>query len=63
MTYNVFSGTLNPTHAEPIVMPFGLWARMDPRNHVLDGVRWGPTTKGAILGKGAPIVKYRDILS
>jgi len=22
--------------AEPIKMPFGLWARMDPRNHVLD---------------------------
>jgi len=24
--------------AEPIEMPFGLWARMDPRNHALDGV-------------------------
>ena len=23
--------------AEPIEMPFGLWARMSPRNHVLDG--------------------------
>jgi len=23
--------------AEPIVMPFGLWARMRHRNHVLDG--------------------------
>jgi len=23
--------------SEPIVMPFGLWARMGPRNHVLDG--------------------------
>jgi len=23
--------------AEPIEMPFGLWSRMDPRNHVLDG--------------------------
>ena len=22
---------------EPIEMPFGLWARMDPRNYVLDG--------------------------
>jgi len=21
----------------PIEMPFGLWAQMDPRNHVLDG--------------------------
>ena len=25
--------------AEPIEMPFGLWAWMDPRNHVLD---WSP---------------------
>ena len=24
--------------AESIEMPFGLWARMGPRNHVLDGV-------------------------
>jgi len=24
--------------AEPIEMPFGLWARIDPRNYVLDGV-------------------------
>jgi len=23
--------------AEPIGMPFGLWAQMDRRNHVLDG--------------------------
>ena len=23
--------------AEPIEMPFGLWARMGPRNHVFDG--------------------------
>jgi len=23
--------------AEPIKLPFGLWARMGPRNHVLDG--------------------------
>ena len=25
--------------AEPIEMPFGLWAWMGPRNHVLDGSR------------------------
>jgi len=25
--------------AEPIEMSFGLWARMDPRNHVLDGAQ------------------------
>jgi len=24
---------------EPIEMPFGLWARMGPINHVLDGVQ------------------------
>jgi len=42
MTYNVFSGTLNPTHlspaktAEPIEMPFGVWNWAGPRNHVLD---------------------------
>jgi len=23
--------------AEPFEMPFGLWARMGPRNHVIDG--------------------------
>jgi len=23
--------------AEPIEMPFGLWTRVGPRNHVLDG--------------------------
>jgi len=23
--------------AEPITMPFGTWARVDPNNHVLDG--------------------------
>jgi len=48
--------------AEPIEMPFGLLARMGPRNHVLDG---GPVTtwEGAILGKGSPIVKYRGLLN
>jgi len=25
--------------AEPIEMPFGLWAQMGHRNHVLDGVQ------------------------
>jgi len=28
--------------AEPIVMPFGLWARTCPRNHELDGDRDPP---------------------
>ena len=26
-----------PKTAEPIEMPFGLWARMGPMNHMLDG--------------------------
>jgi len=26
--------------AEPIEMPFGLWAWMGCRNHTLDGVQW-----------------------
>jgi len=46
--------------AEQIKMSFGFWARMGPRNHVLDG---GPDApwEGAILkGKGQLIVKYRD---
>jgi len=42
-------------------MPFGLWAQIGPRNHVLDVVHilFG---KGQFWGKGAPIVKYRDTL-
>jgi len=32
-------GRLKKT-AEPIGMPFGLWARMGRRNHVLDGGPW-----------------------
>jgi len=43
-------------------MPFGLWARMGPRNHVLHG---GPDLqgKGQFLGKRTPIVKYRDVVA
>ena len=38
--------------AEPIEMPFGLWARMGPVNHVVRmAVRIIPW-EGAILGKG-----------
>jgi len=43
-------------------MPFGLWARMGPRNHVLDAGP-DPPWKGAIWGKGSPTVKYRDFLT
>jgi len=45
--------------AEPIEMAFGLWAWMDPRNHVLDGGP-DPAWKGAILRrKRRPIAMYR----
>jgi len=36
--------------AELIVMPYGLWARTDPRNHKLYRVQILPW-EGAILGK------------
>ena len=53
--------------AEPIEMPFGLWARMGPRNHVLHGRAsntylltymgpWGPDTttgRGNFVGEMA----------
>jgi len=50
--------------AEPIEMPFGFRNWVGPGNHVL---RWGPDSPdppwvGEILGKVAPIVKYRDFL-
>jgi len=35
--------------AEPIEMPFGLWAWMGPSNHVSNGVQISPR-EGAILG-------------
>jgi len=41
--------------AEPIKMPFGLWARMGPINHVLNGVQiyqWEGTVWGG--GKNGP---------
>jgi len=46
--------------AEPIEKPFGLWIRMGPRNHVLDGGPDPLMRKGNFEGeKGRPIVKYR----
>jgi len=49
--------------AEPIEMPFGLWAGMGQGNHVLD-MGPDPPWEGVILrGKGRPIVKYNDTLS
>ena len=44
---------MNPAEtAEPIEMPFGMWARVGPSNHVSDGV-WIPTGEGAILEVGS----------
>ena len=33
---------------EPIEMPFGLWARVGPRNHVLDEGADAPTARGTL---------------
>jgi len=43
-------------------MPFGLWAQMGPKNHVLDGGPDPTMERGNFGEKGAPIVKYRDTL-
>jgi len=45
-------------------MTFVLWARMGPRNMVLDGGpdRQIPHEKGQFWGKRLPIVKYKDFL-
>jgi len=46
--------------AEPIEIPFGLWTRVRPRNHILDGGP-DPAWEGSILrGKERPIAKYRE---
>jgi len=37
--------------AEPIEILFGLWARMSPMNHALDGAQI-PLARGNLLGKG-----------
>jgi len=43
------------------VMPLGLLAQNGQRNRELDGVLI-PQEKGQFLGKGSPIVKFRDFL-
>jgi len=49
--------------AGPINMPFGLWPRVGPRNHVLDGSPDSPMGRGNFEGeKRSPVVKYRDTL-
>ena len=47
--------------AEPIEIPFGLWARMGPRNHVLDGGADPSMGRGNYEGgKGRAVVKYMN---
>ena len=44
--------------AEPIEMPFELWARMGSRNHVLDGSQDPPMGKANFFfggGRGGPL--------
>ena len=42
--------------AEPIERPFGLWARVDSRNHVLDGVQIPAIGRGSFeVGRGDPL--------
>ena len=48
--------------AELIEMPFGLWARVGPTNHVLDGGPDAPWEWASFWGKWRPVVKYRDTL-
>ena len=47
---------------EPIEMPmpFALWTRVEPRNHVLGG---GSEGEGAVWGHLLPYCKYREYLS
>jgi len=48
--------------AEPIEVPFGMWTRVGPTKHVLDGGP-DPPYEGTILrGKGQSIVKHWDSL-
>ena len=43
---------MNPAEtADPVKMPFGIWAQAGPRNHVLHG-RPDPPGEGAILRVG-----------
>ena len=48
--------------AEAIEMPFGLWTRIGPRNHVLHEVQIPPWEAAVLRGTGQPVVKYSDSL-
>ena len=45
--------------AEPIEMPCGMWAQVDPTNHVVDGWSGSPKVNGLFWGQanmGMPVV-------
>jgi len=44
--------------AEAIEMPVGLWIRLGPRNHALDGVQISPCEKAILWGGAANLKVY-----
>ena len=46
----------------PQVLPASLFSRLGPGNHVLDGVQVSPGKGQFCVGKGCPILKYRNTL-
>ena len=46
--------------AEPIEMPFGLWTRVGPRIHVLDGGSDAVMGRAILRGKCRPTVKFME---
>jgi len=44
--------------AEPVEMPFGMWTRLGPRNHVFDGAHWrhlANTVEPSVFGSDAAL--------
>ena len=49
---------VSPTEtSEPIKMPFGMWTRVGPRKHVLDGVHIGTTCRIQLNRPGAAAIQ------
>jgi len=48
--------------AELIEKPFGLWTRVDPRDHILDRGPDDPMEKGKFEGHGTAHCKVKRIL-
>jgi len=60
-----------PKTTEPVEInrlkcwPFGLWTRVDPRNHVYRPIRWGsrsPMQRGNFEGQGRPIANTAELI-